>query len=98
MPYGRINNVDDVKVMEQVKARNMLVTGEYNDGTTNKLVGNPVKLSNFEDSDKRHCCFKGEDTIEVVSQYIGEARAHEMFDAVLRDSDEKWAERAARLD
>ena len=96
--YGRINNVNEVKVMEQVQARNMLVTGKYNDGTTNKLVGNPIKLSNFADSDERHCCFKGEDTIDVIAQYVGAERAHEMFDEVMKDSDEKWAERAARLD
>ncbi len=98
LAYGAIETVDKVRAFEQVKARNMIVTGEYKDGTTNDLVGCAMKMSRFEDQTTRTCCFKGEDTIEVLSQYAAPERVHELFDEVLKDSDEKWAAKAARLD
>lgn len=97
LPYGNINTIDAVVAMEQVKERNMMVTGKYKDGTECMLVGIPIKLSGLEDEKERTCCFKGEDTIEVLSQYADESYIHALFDAVLKESDAMWAERAAKL-
>ena len=53
IPCGPINNIAQALAHPQVAARNMLVSVPDGSGGTLKLVGNPLKMSAFEDPPRR---------------------------------------------
>lgn len=53
VPSGPINNVDAVVKDAQVVARNMIVSAEAADGRHLHMAGNPIKISEFDDSPVR---------------------------------------------
>lgn len=53
IPCGPINNIAQALAHPQVAARNMLVSVPDGSGGTLKLVGNPLKMSAFEDPPQR---------------------------------------------
>ncbi len=53
IPCGPINNIAQALAHPQVAARNMLVSVPDGSGGTLKLVGNPLKMSAFEDPTTR---------------------------------------------
>lgn len=81
--YGRINNIADVVKHPQIEARNMLVDAVYPDGTSFKVPGCPIKMSDLEEKDSYETVPIGYNTFEILSQYVGEDTLHEIYDDVL---------------
>ncbi len=90
---GKINNVEDIVKHPQVAARNMLVDVIYKDGTTFKVPGAPIKMSDLEEPENYYCPTVGGDTFEVLSRYIDEDRIHEVYDDVLLKIAEETAKK-----
>jgi len=53
IPSGPINNIEDVVKDPQVLSRNMVVTANGEQGLVFRMSGNPIKFSNYQDSDTR---------------------------------------------
>ena len=53
IPCGPINNIKEAVENDQVKARNMIVSAYHKEIGNFRLAGNPIKLSNYEDSISR---------------------------------------------
>ncbi len=49
VPVGKVNNIKEALSLEQVKARNMLVSVNLNKKNKLKIAGNPIKISSFND-------------------------------------------------
>ena len=66
VPCAKVNNIQDACEMEQITARNMLCkSGNYT------LAGNPMKMSNFEDSFvKGEVPELGEHTTEIRNEFL----------------------------
>lgn len=82
--YGRINTVKEIVEHPQTLARHMLVNATYPGGTTFKVPGCPVKMSDLEEADDYSVADLGENTIEILSQYCSTATLHEIYDPVLQ--------------
>lgn len=83
--YGRINNVEQVVNHPQTKARNMIVEAVYQDGTTFKVPGCPIKLSDSEDKMEYSAAVLGEDTITVLAEVADVEELHTVYDDVLQE-------------
>lgn len=94
---AKVNRVSEVYQMEQVAARNMIVDAKWPDGTVVKIPGQPIKLSDMEDRTEYPVSPLGYDTIEVLSRYEDPAVVHEIFDPLLKESEELAAIRSERL-
>ena len=53
IPCGPINNIKEAVESDQIKARNMIVTAHHNVIGNFKLAGNPIKMSTYDDVNKR---------------------------------------------
>lgn len=98
VPCSPVNNLKDTSDTKQAKVRRMvMVDCKYPDGDTWEVVGTPLKISDVDECEEFFCHPLGYDTVDVYAQYVGEERAHEIFDPIVKDSNEKWAIRAAGL-
>lgn len=50
IPVAKVNNIKEAINLKQVKARNMLVNVQINKNKKLKVAGNPIKMSNLEES------------------------------------------------
>jgi len=53
IPCGPINNIKEAVESPQIQARNMIVSAMHDKIGKFKMAGNPIKMSSYEDSDKR---------------------------------------------
>ena len=53
VPCGPINTIDKVLNDPHILARNMVVTADDSEAGSLVMAGNPIKLSNFADPEKR---------------------------------------------
>lgn len=53
VPCGPINNIEQVVNDEQIAARNMIITGTDGARKSLRMAGNPIKMSTFEDPERR---------------------------------------------
>ena len=53
IPCGPINNIKEAVESPQIQARNMIVSAMHDKIGEFKMAGNPIKMSSYEDSDKR---------------------------------------------
>ncbi len=53
IPCGPINNIKEAVENSQIQFRNMIVSAQHNKIGTFKMAGNPIKMSNYEDSKTR---------------------------------------------
>lgn len=83
--YGRINDIGQVVAHPQVAARNMIVNAVYPDGTTFQVPGCPVKMDGITEETEYSASALGEDTLDVLSEYIDLERLHEIYDGVLEE-------------
>ena len=84
--FGRINDIAQLVQHPQILARNMIVNAVYPDGDTFKVPGAPIKMSDMEDETEYRTVTVGYDTIEVLSQYVDEAKVHEIYDDVIKET------------
>lgn len=72
IPSGPINSIDKVMVDEQVLARNMILDVDDDRAGMTKIAGNPIKMSNLPEVDKRDPAPKmGEHNRELLAKYLG---------------------------
>lgn len=53
VPVGKVNNIKEVINLDQIKSRNMIVKIKNKDITKVEVSGNPIKISGFNDSNKK---------------------------------------------
>ena len=70
LPYGIINNVDDVLHNEQILARDILIKVDDTTAGDFTMPGFPVKMSSVEFPDSLHSPSVGEHSVEVVKKYL----------------------------
>ncbi len=67
IPHSRINNIEQMMQSRQVQARNMIATVQDKIAGLVKVAGNPIKMTNLEDSTERPAIAElGEHTISVL--------------------------------
>jgi len=72
IPCGPINTIDKVMADEQVLARNMIIEVDDDRAGTTKIAGNPIKMSNLPEVEKREPAPKmGEHNAELLNKYLG---------------------------
>jgi crotonobetainyl-CoA:carnitine CoA-transferase CaiB-like acyl-CoA transferase len=68
IPAGAINGIDAALVHPQVQAREMVLTVEHPTAGTLRMVGSPIKLSQYTATVRRPPPMLGEHTAEVLSE------------------------------
>ena len=86
LPYGEINNFEQVVNHPQVQHRNMLVNVTYPNGAAFKVPGNPLKMSGQEDIKEYQAYPIGYHTMEVLADYASEEELHEIYDQPLQEA------------
>lgn len=72
IPSGPINTIDKVMKDEQVLARNMIIEVDDDRAGTTKIAGNPIKMTNIPEMEKREPAPKmGEHNRELLAKYLG---------------------------
>ncbi len=72
VPCSFINSIGDIINHEQVIARNMIVEVEDKDLGKIKIAGNPIKMTNIEDTTtKEHAPEIGENNFEILNSMLG---------------------------
>ena len=71
VPVGLINNIADALAEPQVDARGMLVNIPHPMNPDFEMVGSPINLSNTPVEYKRPAPLLGQDTNDVLTEYLG---------------------------
>jgi len=83
--YGRVNTVDKVMNSEQFQARSMLCRVNYPDTDTSvNVINSAVTMSGFKKESEYTAYPVGYHTISECSEYMGEEKAHEIYDELLQ--------------
>lgn len=80
--YGKINNFEDVANHPQVAYRKTIVDAVFANGTSFKVPGNPILMSDMDRQTEYTAAKLGEHTFEVLSEVADESTLHELFDPV----------------
>ena len=75
IPFGAINNIEQVVNHPQVKARGALVEMDHPRAGKVKMVGAPVRLSETPGSVRTPSPMLGEHTVEVLRDLLGMSAA-----------------------
>jgi len=85
LPYGEINNFEQVVNHPQTKHRNMIVDVEYTNGAKFKVPGNPLKMTDSEDPAVYPAYPLGYHTFEIFAPYATQEELHEIYDQPMKD-------------
>lgn len=86
--YGKINDFEAVANHPQVAFRKTLVNATFENGTSYKVPGNPILMSDMERETEYTAAKLGEHTFEVLKEVEDEAVLHELFDSVFEKIEE----------
>ena len=70
IPSGPINNIEQVVNDPHIRARNMIVTAQNEDGTEFRMPGNPVKFSGYDDPPTRRAAPRHDQNREAILNEI----------------------------
>lgn len=87
--YGSINNYEAVVNHPQVEYRGSFVNATYPDGTSFKVPGNAMLMSDVKRQTDYRTVPLGYDTMQVFSEVADEETLHRIFDPVLEEVREK---------
>ncbi len=81
LPYSRINNIEQVVNLEQVKVREMIANIHYS-GCEDVFhsCASPVHMEGFERITDYHISGPGEDTFDILAPYATQEELHSIFD------------------
>lgn len=80
--YGKINDFEAVANHPQVTHRQTIVNAVFPNGTSFRVPGNPIHMSDMERQTEYTAAPLGEHTFEVLKEVADEATLHELFDPV----------------
>ncbi len=71
LPHSPVNSIGEIMQHPQVKARNMIVETSDNLGGILQVAGNPIKMTNIPDSDKREAAPEiGEHNYQIFKEML----------------------------
>ncbi|MBN2893541.1 MAG: CoA transferase, partial [Bacteroidales bacterium] len=71
LPYSPVNSIGEIMQHPQVKARNMVVETSDNLGGTIQVAGNPIKMTNIEETNTREAAPEiGEHNYEIFKEML----------------------------
>lgn len=82
--YGRINNYEQVVNHPQVKHRGTIVKATYPDGTSFRVPGNPLHISEMENKRNYEVYPLGTHTMDVLSEVEKEEQLRPLMEPVLK--------------
>lgn len=80
--YGKINDFEAVANHPQVAHRKTIVNAVFQNGTTFKVPGNPIHMSDVERQTEYSAATLGQHTFEVLKEVADEKTLHDLFDPV----------------
>lgn len=80
--YGKINDFEAVANHPQVAYRQTIVNTTFANGTTFRVPGNPIHMSDMERQLDYPAATLGQDTFDVLKEVADEKTLHEIFDPV----------------
>lgn len=80
--YGKINDFEAVANHPQVAHRQTIVNTTFANGTTFRVPGNPIHMSDMERQLDYPAATLGQDTFDVLKEVADEKTLHEIFDPV----------------
>lgn len=95
--YGELQTIPEVMECDQIKARDMICEVDYY-GKEGKLLSpaTPFFISGAERTTKSYVYAPGYHTIDVIKEYVGEEKAHEIYDDLVKRAKELGDERLHR--
>lgn len=86
--YGRINDFEAVANHPQIAYRKTIVDATYPNGTSFRVPGNPIHMSDLERQTEYSVTPLGYHTFEVLREVADEPTLHRIFDPVLQQAAE----------
>lgn len=80
--YGKINDFEAVANHPQVAHRQTIVNTTFANGTTFRVPGNPIHMSDMERQLDYPAATLGQDTFDVLKEVADEKTLHKIFDPV----------------